>query len=158
MQRNLPEPLDPAGLGAFLQRRVAVYDKDRDGHYNLISALHKAVRGSDPQAALYLSGADADRGRRTAVPRPAAGAHGGGGHRPCRSARRCRNAWRRWRRIAFSGSPEGELALVQACLYLATAPKSNAVYLAQKAAWKSAKDTGQPDAGRCNIVNPGQPG
>ena len=50
---QIPEPLDPAGLGAFLQRRVAVYDKDRDGHYNLISALHKSVRGSDPQAALY---------------------------------------------------------------------------------------------------------
>ena len=50
---GLTEPLDPAGLGSFLQRRVAVYDKDRDGHYNLISALHKAVRGSDPDAALY---------------------------------------------------------------------------------------------------------
>src|SRR6478609_9590646 len=50
---KIREPLDPAGLGQFLQRRVAVYDKDRDGHYNLISALHKAVRGSDPQAALY---------------------------------------------------------------------------------------------------------
>ena len=50
---DLPEPLDPAGLSAFLQRRVAVYDKDREGHYNLISALHKSIRGSDPQAALY---------------------------------------------------------------------------------------------------------
>ena len=50
---KLSEPLDPAGLGQFLQRRVAVYDKDRDGHYNLISALHKSLRGSDPQAALY---------------------------------------------------------------------------------------------------------
>ena len=50
---QLAEPLDPAALGAFLQRRVAVYDKDRDGHYNLISALHKSLRGSDPQAALY---------------------------------------------------------------------------------------------------------
>jgi len=50
---KIAEPLDPAGLGKFLQRRVAVYDKDRDGHYNLISALHKALRGSDPQAALY---------------------------------------------------------------------------------------------------------
>ena len=50
---DLPQPLDPAALGAFLQRRVAVYDKDREGHYNLISALHKSIRGSDPQAALY---------------------------------------------------------------------------------------------------------
>ncbi|MDA4829868.1 recombination factor protein RarA, partial [Enterobacter hormaechei] len=50
---DLPEPLDPAGLSGFLQRRVAVYDKDREGHYNLISALHKSIRGSDPQAALY---------------------------------------------------------------------------------------------------------
>ena len=50
---DLPEPLDPAALGAFLQRRVAVYDNDREGHYNLISALHKSLRGSDPQAALY---------------------------------------------------------------------------------------------------------
>src|SRR3546814_10592869 len=49
----LEAPLDPAGLSAFLQRRVAVYDKDREGHYNLISALHKSIRGSDPQAALY---------------------------------------------------------------------------------------------------------
>lgn len=50
---DLPEPLDAAELSAFLQRRVAVYDKDREGHYNLISALHKSIRGSDPQAALY---------------------------------------------------------------------------------------------------------
>jgi putative ATPase len=50
---QIKEPLDPAGLGAFLQRRVAVYDKDREGHYNLISALHKSLRGSDPQASLY---------------------------------------------------------------------------------------------------------
>ena len=50
---DLPEPLDPAGLSALLHRRVAVYDKDREGHYNLISALHKSLRGSDPQAALY---------------------------------------------------------------------------------------------------------
>src|SRR3546814_15793592 len=49
----LEAPLDPAGLSAFLQRRVAVYDKDREGHYNLISALHKSIRGSDPQAAPY---------------------------------------------------------------------------------------------------------
>ena len=53
--------LDPSGLASFLQRRVAVYDKDREGHYNLISALHKSLRGSDPQAALYISRENADR-------------------------------------------------------------------------------------------------
>jgi len=138
---GLAEPLDPAALGNFLQRRVAVYDKDRDGHYNLISALHKAVRGSDPQAALYYLA-------RMLV----------AGEEPLFLARRlvrmaiedigladphalpqCMAAMEAYR---FLGSPEGELALAQACLYLATAPKSNAVYLAQKAAWKSAKDTG----------------
>jgi putative ATPase len=101
---KLAEPLDPAGLAKLLQRRLAVYDKDREGHYNLISALHKSLRGSDPQALVQcLAAKDA---------------------------------------YDFLGSPEGELAIVQACLYLATAPKSNAAYKAQKAAWRSARDTG----------------
>ncbi|MXO72903.1 replication-associated recombination protein A [Alteraurantiacibacter buctensis] len=138
---RIAEPLDPAGLGAFLQRRVAVYDKDREGHYNLISALHKAVRGSDPQAALYylarmlVAGEEplflARRLVRMAV--EDIGMADPAALTQCIAAK---DAYQ------FLGSPEGELALVQACLYLATAPKSNAAYMAQKAAWKVAKDTG----------------
>jgi putative ATPase len=138
---NLAAPLDPGALGAFLQRRVAVYDKDRDGHYNLISALHKAVRGSDPQAALYylarmlVAGEEplflARRLVRMAVEDI--------GLADPQALPQCMAAMEAYR---FLGSPEGELALVQACLYLATAPKSNAAYAAQKAAWKSAKETG----------------
>jgi len=148
---KLDEPLGPAELGAFLQRRVAVYDKDREGHYNLISALHKAVRGSDPQASLYylarmlVAGEEplflARRLVRMAVEDigladPQALQH-------CLAAK---DAYQ------FLGSPEGELALAQACIYLATAPKSNAAYKAQRAAWQSARDTGSlmPPA---NILN-----
>jgi putative ATPase len=134
-----------------LQRRVAVYDKDRDGHYNLISALHKAVRGSDPQAALYwlarmlVAGEEplflARRLVRMAVEDI--------GMADPQALPQCMAAMEAYR---FLGSPEGELALVQACLYLATAPKSNAAYMAQKAAWKAAKATGilAPPA---NILN-----
>ncbi|GAA0285309.1 replication-associated recombination protein A [Alteraurantiacibacter aestuarii] len=138
---NIAEPLDPAALGEFLQRRMAVYDKDREGHYNLISALHKSVRGSDPQAALYylarmlVAGEEplflARRLVRMAV--EDIGMADPNALPQCLAAK---DAYQ------FLGSPEGELALVQACLYLATAPKSNAVYKAQKAAWKSAKETG----------------
>ena len=148
---GLTEPLDPAGLGSFLQRRLAVYDKDRDGHYNLISALHKSVRGSDPQAALYwlarmlVAGEEplflARRLVRMAVEDI--------GMADPHALPQCMAAMEAYR---FLGSPEGELALVQACLYLATAPKSNAAYMAQKAAWKSAKDTGSL-APPANILN-----
>jgi len=138
---NIKEPLDPAALGQFLQRRVAVYDKDREGHYNLISALHKAVRGSDPQAALYymarmlVAGEEplfvARRLVRMAVEDI--------GLADPQALQQCMAAKEAYQ---FLGSPEGELALVQACLYLATAPKSNAAYKAQKAAFASAKETG----------------
>jgi putative ATPase len=148
---ELKEALDPAGLGNFLQRRVAVYDKDRDGHYNLISALHKSVRGSDPQAALYwlarmlVAGEEplflARRLVRMAVEDI--------GMADPQALPQCMAAMEAYR---FLGSPEGELALVQACLYLATAPKSNAAYMAQKAAWKAAKDTGSL-APPANILN-----
>jgi putative ATPase len=148
---GLPAPLDPAALGQFLQRRVAVYDKDRDGHYNLISALHKSVRGSDPQTALYwlarmlVAGEEplflARRLVRMAVEDI--------GMADPHALPQCMAAMEAYR---FLGSPEGELALVQACVYLATAPKSNAVYMAQKAAWKSAKDTGSL-APPANILN-----
>jgi putative ATPase len=138
---RLPAPLDPAGLSTLLQRRVAVYDKDREGHYGLISALHKSIRGSDPQAALYYLA-------RMLV----------AGEEPLYLLRRLTRAAVEDIGLAdpqalvqciaakdtydFLGSPEGELAVVQACLYLATAPKSNALYLAQKAAWKTAKESG----------------
>jgi len=138
---DMAEPLDPSGLAKFLQRRVAVYDKDREGHYNLISALHKSVRGSDPQAALYYLARMLVAGEeplyllrrlvRMAVEDigladPDALSH-------CLAAKDA---------YEFLGSPEGELAIAQACIYLATAPKSNAAYKAQKAAWKSARETG----------------
>lgn len=149
---NLAHPLDPAALGSFLQRRVAVYDKDRDGHYNLISALHKAVRGSDPQAALYYLARMLTAGEEPLflARRLVRMAVEDIGLADPHALPQCMAAMEAYR---FLGSPEGELALAQACLYLATAPKSNAVYMAQKAAWKSAKETGSlmPPM---NIVNP----
>ena len=148
---ELAEPLDPAGLGAFLQRRVAVYDKDRDGHYNLISALHKAVRGSDPQAALYylarmLTAGEEPRFLARRLIRMAVEDVGLADPHALPQCIAAKDMYE------FLGSPEGELGLVQACLYLATAPKSNAVYAAQKAAYASAKETGSlsPPA---NILN-----
>ena len=138
---ELPEPLDPAALSALLHRRVAVYDKDREGHYNLISALHKAIRGSDPQAALYYLARMLTAGeeplyllrRLTRAAAEDIGLADPNALVQCIAAKDTYD---------FLGSPEGELAIVQACLYLATAPKSNAVYKAQKAAWRSAKETG----------------
>ena len=138
---QIPEPLGPAELGGFLQRRVAVYDKDREGHYNLISALHKAVRGSDPQAALYylarmLTAGEEPLYLARRLVRMAVEDIGLADPQALVQCNAAREAYE------FLGSPEGELALAQACLYLASAPKSNAVYKAQKAAWKSAKETG----------------
>jgi len=138
---NLPEPLDPAGLGKFLQRRVAVYDKDREGHYNLISALHKALRGSDPQAALYYLARMLTAGEEPlyVLRRLVRFASEDIGLADPQALVQCLAAKDAYE---FLGSPEGELAVVQACLYCATAPKSNAAYAAQKAAWKSARETG----------------
>ena len=138
---RIPEPLDPAGLGKFLQRRVAVYDKDRDGHYNLISALHKSLRGSDPQAALYYLARMLTAGEEPlyVLRRLVRFASEDVGLADPQALVQCLAAKDAYQ---FLGSPEGELAIVQACLYLATAPKSNAAYAAQKAAWKSAKETG----------------
>ncbi|RST31601.1 replication-associated recombination protein A [Sphingomonas ginkgonis] len=138
---ELEAPLDPAGLAAFLQRRVPVYDKDREGHYNLISALHKTIRGSDPQAALYYLARMLVAGeeplyvlrRLTRAAVEDIGLADPNALVQCLAAKDCYD---------FLGSPEGELAIAQACLYLATAPKSNAAYMAQKAAWRSAKETG----------------
>lgn len=148
---DLPQPLDPAGLGQFLQRRVAIYDKDREGHYNLISALHKALRGSDPQAALYYLARMLVAGEEPlyVLRRLVRFASEDIGLADPQALVQCLAAKDAY---DFLGSPEGELAVVQACLYCATAPKSNAAYAAQKAAWKSARDTGSlmPPA---NILN-----
>jgi putative ATPase len=139
--------LDPAALSALLHRRVAVYDKDREGHYNLISALHKSIRGSDPQAALYYLARMLTAGEEPlfVLRRLTRAAVEDVGLADPQALVQCMAAKDAY---DFLGSPEGELAIVQACLYLATAPKSNAVYLAQKAAWKIARDSGslQPPA------------
>ncbi len=138
---DLPAPLDPAGLSALLQRRVAVYDKDREGHYNLISALHKSLRGSDPQAALYYMARMLTAGEEPlyVLRRLTRFASEDIGLADPQALVQCLAAKDAYE---FLGSPEGELAIVQACLYLATAPKSNAAYKAQKAAFKAARETG----------------
>jgi len=137
----IPEPLDPAGLSALLHRRVAVYDKDREGHYNLISALHKSLRGSDPQAALYYLARMLTAGEQPlyVLRRLVRFAVEDIGLADPQAVVQCLAAKDTYE---FLGSPEGELAIVQACLYCATAPKSNAAYAAMKSAWKSARDTG----------------
>jgi putative ATPase len=138
---DLDEPLDPAALSGLLHRRVAVYDKDREGHYNLISALHKSLRGSDPQAALYYLARMLVAGEEPlyVLRRLVRFASEDVGLADPQALVQCLAAKDAY---DFLGSPEGELAIVQACLYLATAPKSNAAYGAQKAAWRSARDTG----------------
>jgi putative ATPase len=138
---DITEPLGPAALSELLHRRVPVYDKDREGHYNLISALHKSIRGSDPQAALYYLARMLVAGeeplyllrRLTRAAVEDIGLADPNALLQCLAAKEMYD---------FLGSPEGEIGIVQACLYLATAPKSNAVYAAQKGAWRSAKDTG----------------
>jgi putative ATPase len=136
-----PAPMDIAALSELLSKRAALYDKDREEHYNLISALHKSLRGSDPDAALYwfarmLAGGEDPRfiARRlvrfasedVGLADPQALAHALAG-------------WETYERL---GSPEGELALAQVVLYLGTAPKSNAAYKAIGAAMRAAKATG----------------
>ena len=148
---RIAEPLGLSELGQFLQRRVAVYDKDREGHYNLISALHKSIRGSDPQAALYYLARMLVAGEEPLyllrrLTRAASEDIGLADPQALVQCLAAKDAY------DFLGSPEGELAIVQACLYLATAPKSNAAYKAMGAAWRSARETGSlmPPA---NILN-----
>jgi len=145
------EPLDPKALADLLHRRMPVYDKDREGHYNLISALHKSLRGSDPQAALYYLARMLVAGEEPlfVLRRLVRFASEDIGLADPQALVQCLAAKDAYE---FLGSPEGELAIVQACLYLATAPKSNAAYVAQKSAWKAARDTGSlmPPA---NILN-----
>jgi len=138
---GLDAPLDPAALSQLLQRRVAVYDKDREGHYNLISALHKSMRGSDPQAAVYYLARMLTAGEEPLyllrrIVRFASEDIGLADPQALVQCLAAKDAY------DFLGSPEGELAIVQACLYCATAPKSNAAYVAQKGAWRSARETG----------------
>ncbi|MGH6705900.1 MAG: replication-associated recombination protein A [Sphingomicrobium sp.] len=138
---DIAEPLDPAALAGLLQRRVAVYDKDREGHYNLISALHKSIRGSDPQASLYYLARMLVAGEEPlfVLRRLIRAAVEDVGLADPQALVQCIAAKDAY---DFLGSPEGELAIVQACLYLATAPKSNATYKAQGAAWRNARETG----------------
>ncbi len=138
---DIEQPLGPAGLSDLLHRRVPVYDKDREGHYNLISALHKTIRGSDPQAALYYLARMLVAGEEPLylVRRLTRAAVEDIGMADPNALLQCLAAKEMY---DFLGSPEGEIEIVQACLYLATAPKSNATYMAQKGAWRSAKETG----------------
>lgn len=138
---DIRDPMEPGELAKLLHRRMAVYDKDRDGHYNLISALHKAMRGSDPQASLYYLARMLVAGEQPLyvlrrIVRFASEDIGMADPQALVQALAAKDAY------DFLGSPEGELAIVQACLYCATAPKSNAAYKAQKAAWKAARKTG----------------
>jgi putative ATPase len=135
------EVFDAAALQAIVQRRAPIYDKGQDGHYNLISALHKSVRGSDPDAALYYLARMFDAGEdplyigRRLV-RMATEDIGLADPQALVIANAAKDAY------DYLGSPEGELAFAEACVYLATAPKSNAVYNAFSAATAAAKKYG----------------
>ncbi len=145
------ETLDPAALATTLAKRAALYDKDREEHFNLISALHKSLRGSDPDAGLYwfarmVAGGEDPRYIARRLTRFAAEDVGMADPRALPLAIA---AWETYERL---GSPEGELALAQLVVHLATAPKSNAVYVAYGEAMRAAKETGSlmPPA---NILN-----
>ena len=135
------EVFDAEALQQIVQRRAPVYDKGQDGHYNLISALHKAVRGSDPDAALYYLARMLDAGENPLylgrrLVRMATEDIGLADPQALVIANAAKDAY------DYLGSPEGELALAEACVYMATAPKSNAVYTAFKAAKGAAKEYG----------------
>ena len=134
-------PLDTARLAATVQRRAPIYDKSQDGHYNLMSALHKSLRGSDADAGLYwlarmLTGGEDPR---YIARRLARFAYEDVGLADPQAAVQALAAWECYERI---GSPEGDLALAQAVIYLATAPKSNAAYKAFGQAMAAARETG----------------
>jgi putative ATPase len=135
------ETFDTSGLSDIVQRRAPIYDKAQEGHYNLISALHKTVRGSDPDAALYYLARMLDAGENPLfiarrVVRMAVEDIGLADPQALVVANAAKDAY------DFLGSPEGELALANAVLYVATAPKSNAAYTAWKAALVVAKERG----------------
>ena len=136
-----PTPLSTAELAGVLQKRSPAYDKDREEHYNLISALHKSVRGSDPDAALYwlarmLEGGEDPLFIARRLVRMASEDIGEADPTSLILAIAAKDAY------DFLGSPEGELALAQVCVHMAAAPKSNAVYAAFGGASKMAKETG----------------
>ncbi|TAJ70528.1 MAG: replication-associated recombination protein A [Phenylobacterium sp.] len=135
------KPLDTKALGQVLQKRSPAYDKDREEHYNLISALHKSIRGSDPDAALYwlarmLTGGEDPLFIARRLIRAAAEDIGEADPMSLVLANAAKDTY------DFLGSPEGEIALAQLVVHMAAAPKSNAVYVAFKAAMKAAKETG----------------
>ncbi|MEJ0092017.1 MAG: replication-associated recombination protein A [Methylocella sp.] len=135
------EIFDAAMLAEIVQRRAPIYDKAQEGHYNLISALHKTVRGSDPDAALYYLARMLDAGEdplfiARRVVRMAVEDIGLADPQALVIANAAKDAY------DFLGSPEGELAIAQAVIYVATAPKSNAAYVAFKSAMGLAKDRG----------------
>jgi len=135
------ETFDAAALQEVVQRRAPVYDKSQDSHYNLISALHKSVRGSDPDAALYYLARMLDAGEdplyiARRVVRMAVEDIGLADPQALVVANAAKDAY------DFLGSPEGELAIAQAVIYVATAPKSNAAYMAYGAAMRVAKEAG----------------
>ncbi|WP_409433140.1 replication-associated recombination protein A [Litorimonas sp. RW-G-Af-16] len=134
-------PLDSNGVAEMLQKRAPAYDKSRDEHYNLISALHKSMRGSDPDAALYwlarmLTGGEDPLYIARRIVRFASEDIGLADPTALMIANEAMATYR------FLGSPEGELAIAHAVVHLATAPKSNAVYVGYKAAMSAAKQTG----------------
>jgi putative ATPase len=135
------EVFDAEQLQEIIQRRAPIYDKGQEGHYNLISALHKTIRGSDPDAALYYLARMLDAGEdrlfiARRLVRAAVEDIGMADPQALVIANAAKDAF------DFLGSPEGELALAQAAVYLATAPKSNALYTAYKAATRVAKEHG----------------
>ena len=135
------EIFDEAALQEIVQRRAPIYDKSQDGHYNLISALHKSVRGSDPDAALYYLARMFDAGEdplyiARRVVRMAVEDIGLADPQALVICNAAKDAY------DFLGSPEGELAIAQAVIYVATAPKSNAAYKAYGAAMRTAKQHG----------------
>ena len=135
------ETFDAAALQDVVQRRAPIYDKSQDGHYNLISALHKSVRGSDPDAALYYLCRMLDAGEdplylARRIVRMAVEDIGLADPQALVVANAAKDAY------DFLGSPEGELAIAQAVIYVATAPKSNAAYAAFGAAMRTAKEAG----------------
>ena len=138
---DISTPLDPQQLADTVQRRAPVYDKAQDGHYNLISALHKSLRGSDTDAALYYLARMLGAGEEPLyilrrLVRFAVEDIGLADPAALTQALAAQQAY------SFLGSPEGELALVQAVIYLATAPKSNAAYNAAKHSARVARETG----------------
>ncbi len=138
---GIKEPLEVDALRELLQKRSALFDRGGDQHFNLISALHKSVRGSDPDAALYwfyriLEGGEDPLFLARRVIRMASEDIGLADPQALVQAMSARDAFQ------MLGSPEGELAIAQAVVYLALAPKSNAIYVAAKAAQQSAKKTG----------------